>query len=192
MKLLFFSLVIFISGILNAQELAGQPRDTTPTKNYVEINSTLRDFNFLQTFNIQPISSTTADSVIFKHTSSINLNDSLINMMDELENEIDDAVFHWISIDSLTNDYWELVSVRIFANYYPCCSESWATNNEVYFIHPESTSFSTLYISELISKCQCGISASEQFISISGYYGYIMNDSEEGGTTYIFKKKKGY
>lgn len=179
MKLLFFSLVILISGILNAQELAGQPRDTTPTKNYVEFNSTLRDFNFL-------------DSVIFKHTSSINLNDSLINTMDELENEIDDAVFHWTSIDSLTNDNWELVSVRIFANYYPCCSEAWATNNEVYFIHPESTSFSTSYVSELISKCQCGISASEQFISISLFYRYIMNDSEEGGTTYIFKKKKGY
>ncbi|MFT6982088.1 MAG: hypothetical protein ACJAUD_000855, partial [Crocinitomicaceae bacterium] len=95
-----------------------------------------------------------------------------------------------ISIDSLTNDNWELVSVRVFANYYPCCTESWAIN-EVYFINPESTSFSTTYISDIISKCQCGIAQSGQFISISRYYGYIMNDSEEGSATYIFKKKKG-
>lgn len=181
MKLIFFSLLIFISAVLNAQS-------SIPTKYLVEIDSMHRQFNFLQTFNIQPI---TKDTVIIKHTQSIHLNDSLNNMITALENEIDNAVFHRISRDSIINGSWELVSVRIFINSYPCCSESWEFN-EIHFINPKSTSFSTPYISDIISKFPCRISASEQFVQISRYYGFVMNDSEEGGATYIFKKKKGY
>jgi hypothetical protein len=191
MKLIFFSLLIFISGDLNAQLLIRQPRDTTPTKYFIEIDPIHHQFNFLQTFNIQPISSTTADAVVIKHTQSIHLNDSSNNIINALENEINNAVFHRISRDSLTNDNWELVSVRVFANYYPCCSESWGFN-EVHFINPNSTSFSSSYISDLISKSQCEISTNGQFLLISRYYGYIMNNGEEGGATYIFKKNKGH
>lgn len=106
---------------------------------------------------------------------------------------------HLIAVDSLRhevftskkmdNRQWKLLSVRNFELNMPCCRPSYQIHNIFYF-ESENLEFSTKTLHtvfEADSRSWHMVKRGHKYLTVTCGYRYIMNDSAEGGTIYIFE-----
>lgn len=89
---------------------------------------------------------------------------------------------------------WKLISIQDYGNYNPCCSPPYQFNN-IFYLEPENFIFSSDKLLQSFNTDNINwvfSNRGDRYLTVTYSFGYIMNDSADGGTIYIFELSEGY
>lgn len=89
---------------------------------------------------------------------------------------------------------WKLISIQDYGNYNPCCDPPYQVNN-IFYLESKNLIFSSDKLLQSFNTDNINwvfSNRGDRYLTVTYSFSYIMNDSAEGGTIYIFELSEGY